>query len=491
MTGTGSARRAALGGRHDWTPLDGLALALVTIIGGGIRLVRLGDPPSLMFDETYYAKDACLYAGGSERLCGIASEQTQVHPPLGKWFIAAGVDLFGYESFGWRIAGAVAGTATIALLYLLARKVLRSTLGATVASGLLAFDLLHFVQSRIAMLDVFVTLFGVAAVLLVTLDRDRLLRPRLRRRRARPWRSAAGLAAGAAAGAKWSGVFFVVAVLVLTIAWEVSARRGAGIRAPLRRALREEGPSIVLSLVALPLALYCLTFAGRLDGAVLAFPWSDGSWLHALWERHLYMYDFHSNLEATHPYQSPAWSWLLLKRPVSYFFETTARGDYMEIVAVGSPLVWWSSIAALIYVGLEWLRSRDMAGPEGLILTSFIVNYVPWLLPLNDRSAVFLFYLLPAVPFMCLAIAYVPARFLGRRATPAAAAAFCAAAVALFAFYYPLVAKVPIARSDWLTRIWIFDNCARPPPTETAGDEGVTAGDEADDDEPPEGWCWI
>ena len=484
--------------RAGFDRLDRWALAAVTLLGGALRFLRLGDPRALVFDETYYAKDGCWYATGSTSLCGIEGEQTHVHPPLGKWLISLGVEAFGYDSFGWRVAAALAGSLTVAVLYLLARRILRSTLGATVAAGLLAVDFLHFVQSRVAMLDVFTTLFGIAAVLFVALDRERLLSPEppaatswLTRLKQRPWRWATGAAAGAAVASKWSGVLFLLAVLALTCAWEVSARRGSGRR--WARVLREEGPSIALCLAVVPLGVYALAYVGRLDGTLVAAPWSEGAWLRSLWERQLFMLDFHRGLDASHPYQSPPWSWPLLKRPVSYFFETNANGDYREILALGNPLVWWTSLLALLYVFVRWIPRRDMSAPEGLILAGFGFNYLPWLLLAGGRSAVFLFYLVAAVPFMCLALAYIPARFEDLTWMGASTVVFGALVLALFSFYYPLLANVPLPRADWEARIWVFDECDRPPPAASAGATAGTSGDtEGDgDDRPPEGWCWI
>ena len=480
-----------------WSAADGLALVVVTAAAALVRLARLSDPRTLVFDETYYAKDACWYATGSPSVCGIEAEQTQVHPPLGKWMLAMGVDAFGYDSFGWRVVAAVAGTITVTLLYVLGRELLRSTIGATVAAGLLAIDFLHFVQSRVAMLDVFVTLFGVAAILFAVLDRARMLERRRTRWRGaattfwRPWRLAAGAAAGAATASKWSGALVALTVAALTIAWEAGIRRDQPRR--WRRLLREEGPSLVLALAALPIAVYALSYAGRLEGDVVALPWSEGSWVRSLAERQSYMLDFHRDLTATHPYQSPPWSWLLLKRPVSYYFETNGNGQYLEIIATGNPLVWWASALALVYVFARWIVRRDVAGPEGTIVASFALNYFPWLVLASGRSAVFIFYLLPAVPFMCLALAYVPARFAHVAGAGAAVVGYAAVVVALFTFYYPVLATTPIPRRDWLARIWVFDQCDRPPPTASAGETAGTRtiGSDEQPDLPPEGWCWI
>ncbi|HEX2235891.1 MAG TPA: phospholipid carrier-dependent glycosyltransferase, partial [Actinomycetota bacterium] len=104
---------------RPWRRADTVAVIAVVALAALVRLPRLSDPQSLVFDETYYAKDACIYVHGPAALCGIDSEQTQVHPPLGKWLIAAGIRVFGYNALGWRAAPALAGLVTVALLYVL------------------------------------------------------------------------------------------------------------------------------------------------------------------------------------------------------------------------------------------------------------------------------------------------------------------------------------------------------------------------------------
>jgi dolichyl-phosphate-mannose-protein mannosyltransferase len=488
---------------HRWSAVDFVALVGVTVVAAALRLWRVGVPSALMFDETYYAKDACWYAFASEQVCGVASEQTAVHPPLGKWLLAAGVRVFGYNAVGWRVAAALAGAATVTLLFILARKLLGSTLGAVVAAGAFAIDPLHFVQSRIAMLDVFVTGFGVAAFTFLLWDRNRSITnhsSQADRGGLRPWRIAAGTAAGAAVASKWSGVLVVVAAVVLSITWAVAVRRRDGGARPVGRALRHDGPSIALWLVVWPLVIYAATFVGRIEGTIFELPWASGAWLQELWERQTYMYDFHSNLAATHPFQSPPWSWPLLKRPVSYFFEETPSGDYREVLATGNPLAWWSALVVLAILGARWLRTRDVASSEGFILAGFALSYGPWMVLAGDRSAVFLFYLLPALPFMYLALGYGAAHFRPRRWRSPTVALFGAGVAALFVFYHPLLVAHGIPYESWRTRIWVFDNCDKPPPVPTETTTTVTKGNNTEvrtrttksaDSLPPTGWCWI
>jgi dolichyl-phosphate-mannose--protein O-mannosyl transferase len=74
-------------------------------------------------------------------------------------------------------------------------------------------------------------------------------------------------------------------------------------------------------------------------------------------------------LDARHSYESPPWSWILLKRPVAYYVAPDSPDGFIgSIAALGSPLVWWSFIPAFVFTFFAWVRRRDFLGPEGLIL---------------------------------------------------------------------------------------------------------------------------
>ena len=129
-------------------PADRLRGWLVTLVVTAIafvtRLPGLGYPNTLVFDETYYAKDAySLLRFGYERnwpdkanaqvVAGQVDVMQQtaefvVHPPVGKWLIAIGEQLFGMNSFGWRVAPLVFGTLLVLVSIRLVRRVSRSTL---------------------------------------------------------------------------------------------------------------------------------------------------------------------------------------------------------------------------------------------------------------------------------------------------------------------------------------------------------------------------
>ena len=477
-----------------WSRFDWVALALVSGGAAVVRMAALGRPIGFVFDEIFYARNACRYVLGDPSVCGIDELASRAHPPLGNWLIGAGVKLFGFEPFGWRIAAAVAGTLTVALVYVLAWRLLRrgsggraATIGAFAAAGLLATDFLHLVQSRIGMLDVFITLFVVAAVLAIVLDRDGS-----RNRRwllGRPWRLVAGASLGAATAVKWSGAYVALAVIGLVIAWELAVRHrerpadswGRVVRSTI---VQEALPTLVL-LGLVPLAVYVLSYTGRMPGEVIGLPWVDGTFWRGVFEHQRQMLEFHTTLAGDHPYESPSWSWIALKRPVAYYFNHDAS-SYREILALGNPLVWWPAAAALVALAVRWVRAgAGVSRAEPVILAGAIATYGPWPILSGARSQVFLWYLLPTVPFLCLALGAMAAWLWQARIGRVAVAVFGLAVLASTAFYVPLLTALPLSPDDWQARILLRD-CDRPD-----GPALRLPNDQINQGLPPRGWCWI
>jgi dolichyl-phosphate-mannose--protein O-mannosyl transferase len=404
---------------------DWVGWSAILLIAGALRLTGIASPGTLYFDEYYYARQACFQTRDTS-VCGFKDERRPVHPPLGRWLIAAGIRAFGNNPLGWRIAPALAGTLTVGLLYLLARRLLNSTAAAVTASGLLAIDVLHFIHSRLAMLDVFVVLFVVAAALCCLYDREQILSGRLRPRagplaglRDHPWRIAAGAAVGAAAASKWPGAFILPAIVLLTIGWELSAPsvRGMSIRGmkeAAARVLREESLSLGISFVVVPLLVYAASYAGTIQGSLLAWPWSEGSWLRSLIREQVLLYRIHAALTQSHRLHAPPWLWFSPMRPVIYHSQFDGSA-YRIIASIGNPCAWWTALLALGYLALTLLRGRGPRPAAAFILAGFAATYGPWLLLTGNRQP-FQFYLLPAIPFMELALASTVVAVAGRRA---------------------------------------------------------------------------
>ena len=71
------------------------------------------------------------------------------------------------------------------------------------------------------------------------------------------------------------------------------------------------------------------------------------------------MYEYHSKLKATHPWQSSWYEWPTMIRPMYYYCQTLRDGMKEGISAFGNPLVWWAGIPALILILLPFGRRRS------------------------------------------------------------------------------------------------------------------------------------
>ncbi|MFC8716984.1 dolichyl-phosphate-mannose--protein mannosyltransferase [Kitasatospora sp. NPDC057198] len=485
-----------------WGPLA------VAVFAGVLRLWNLGYPHAFVFDETYYPKDAwSLWHAGYETSWPDNANQLilgdpQVipmgraaafiaHPPLGKWVIGLGTHFWGLHPFGWRIAVAVLGTLSVLMVARIGRRLFRSTLIGCAAGLLMAVDGLQFVMSRVGLLDgvsAFLVL-GAFGALLVDRDRTREL---LRAARAeggraadevrlglRPWRLTAGVLLGAACAVKWTGAPALAVFTVLVLLWDRAGRRAAGARHPWRSMLRRDLWPAAVSMPLAALAAYLLSWSGWLatdggydrhwaDGRGGAFGWVPAP-LRSLWHYHSEIWHFNTNLHDPHTYQSNPWSWLIQGRPVSMYWEqlkagekgcTAPDGCASQILALGTPFLWWTACFALAYALYRWFFRRDWR--SGAILAAVAAVYLPWFR--YQERTVFSFYMVVLTPFLCLAVAQMLGAMLGpegstparRRWGAAGAGLIVVAVMGCFAFFLPLYTAEVIPMSDWHTRMWFI-----------------------------------
>ena len=110
------------------------------------------------FDEIYFVRTA-------EQYLHLQIPYEWTHPPLGKLIQAAGIAIFGFDPFGWRIMGVIFATLMIALVYLLGKELLGTWIGGFTAAFLLTFDFMHFTMARMGTADTYVVFFSVASQL--------------------------------------------------------------------------------------------------------------------------------------------------------------------------------------------------------------------------------------------------------------------------------------------------------------------------------------
>jgi len=484
----------------DWgRAIRWLAPLVITAIAALLRLINVAHPHQLAFDETYYVKDAwSLWTLGYEGTWGEnandafttlqqlpLSEQGAfiVHPPLGKWLIALGMAIGGPDnSAGWRLATALLGTASVLLVYLIARRLSGSVVVASVAGTLLAIDGLSIVMSRIALLDGILTFFVLLGVLFVIIDRQRTV-PVLERRDPdkpdpfwgpvlwrRPWLIAAGTALGAASAVKWSGLYVLAGFGLYVVVTDALARRRAGVVLWPTAAAFRQGPVSFVLLVFPALAVYLISWTGWLVTAGGYDRQSDPNPLIALWKYHESMLGFHVGLTRGHPYASPAWEWPLLLRPTAVWVDSDPTGCGTDhcigvISAIPNPLIWYAGVAAAIYLLYRLVRgwiTRRPVGPElSIPLVGLAVTYVPWLM-FPDRT-IFQFYTVVMMPFLVIALAMTLRIIAGTREDPLhrrqsgerTVLIFLAFVVLVSAFFLPLWTGMSVPYEFWLLHNWL------------------------------------
>lgn len=493
---------------------------LVALVAGVLRFWNLGNPKAVIFDETYYAKDAWAlvnqgYEGNWPKdidarilkdpsSVPIPTEPGYVvHPPVGKWVIGVGEQLFGFTPFGWRFMVAVLGTLSVLMLCRIGRRLFRSTFLGCLAGALLAVDGLHFVMSRTALLDLVLMFFVLASFGCLLIDRDwarrklaaalpedeeGVLRPdapvaETLRLGLRPWRLAAGVMLGLAFATKWNGLYIMAAFAIMAVLWDVGARRTAGAVRPYPAVLKRDIVPAFFSTVPVAVVTYVASWTGWIvtdkgyfrNWAATAGKGGDWTWLpdwlRSLWHYENEVYSFHVNLTSGHTYQSNPWSWIVLGRPVSYFYEDPAAGKdgcpvatkgecAREVLALGTPLLWWAAGFALCYVLWRWFFRRDWRA--GAIACAVAAGWGPWFL--YQERTIFLFYAVVFVPYLCLAVAMMIGAMVGpagsdeRRRTIGAVGAGVLVLLIVwnFIYFWPLYTGTSIPIDAWRSRMW-FD----------------------------------
>ena len=411
-----------------------LPITIITAFGLLLRLWNLNKPKGYIFDEIYYAKNANSLITNGVELNSANQAEFVVHPPLGKWLIGIGIKLFGNNEFGWRISAAIIGTASIILIYLVALKLFDSILLASLASAFLALDGLNLVMSRVALLDIFLMFFVLLAAYFLLSNQY--------------WLSAISI--GAATGVKWSGAYLIPVFLLISINF---------VRSGLIKQLIIRFTQFILT----PILIYLTTWLGW----IFTDKGWDRNWAQSqsdsfipdlvrnLWHYHSEILNFHTGLNDKHSYSANPWSWLILGRPTSFYYETPtncgATSCAQEILAIGTPLLWWAATISLAVTFGFWLKQRDQI--SSFILTGVAVTYLPWFFFQN--RTMFSFYAITISPFLILALVYMISKLMQSGVKRELIYIFVFVIFINFIYFLPIFTGLEIPYAAWLNRMWL------------------------------------
>ena len=399
-------------------------IAAILTFALSIRLWRLSLPTGYVFDEVYYAKNANSLLSSAVELDEQGQAEFVVHPPSGKWLIAIGIRLFGNEEFGWRFASAIFGTLSILLIYLIVKKLFNSEFLSITAALLMAFDGLNLVMSRVALLDIFLMFFILLSIYFLIINNL--------------WLS--GSAIGLALSIKWSAAFLIPLVILFIVVYN---------KVTFRNLFK-----VISQFTLLPISIYFASWSGWIFSSQGWARQSESNVFASLWNYHLQILDFHQGLDDKHAYQANPWSWLVLGRPTSFYYESPsdcgAEKCAQEILAIGTPLLWWISIFA-VAITFGFLVTK-LERAAAIILLGFAGTYLPWFF-IQSRTT-FYFYSISILPFLILALIYCFNQLLNIANYKKYIISFVILVAINFIYFLPIYLGISIPYSQWLSRMW-------------------------------------
>ncbi len=350
----------------------------------------------MYFDELYHARTAY------EHLHGLTPYENS-HPPLGKIFIMLGVWVFGMNAFGWRVVGALFGIAMVPILYAFGKRLFKRPEYALLTAFLFAFDFMHFTQTRIATIDVYSIFFILLMYYYMyqyycmNFFVDGLkatLKPL----------ALAGVFFALGAATKWICIYAGIglAVLLFMSLFKRFGEYRAALAAPnavYSARVKEFPRQIILTLlwccvfyIALPVAVYLLSYMPY-------YLCENHYTLKDIWEYQQFMWNYHSTLNASHPYESTWWQWPFTIRPMWYYFgDSEPAGMISTLTASGNPAVWWLCTPLTVALAVSRLRGKIRHEPGmTIVFIGALANYLPWVLV---TRCTFIYHFFATVPFI-------------------------------------------------------------------------------------------
>jgi len=351
--------------------------------------------------------------------------------------------------FGWRIAGTFVGILMVPLIYIFAKRMFKKSWIAAAACLFMTFDFMHFAQTRISTIDVYVTFFIMLMYLFMykyytmsfyDTEFKKTLMPLL----------LSGICMGLGVAAKWTGAyagaglgiifFYTMALRYNEYRVAVKNRSGSSNGIPNKQIIDEFKPKLIKTLgwcivffVIIPIVIYYLSYI-----PYMMTP--SGQGLSTITVNIDSMYTYHAKtvLNSTHSFSSEWYKWPIMVRPVWLYSGTTADGLKEGISTFGNPAVWWTGIAAVFYMGYLAIFKKDRTAL--FLLIAYFAQLVPWM---GVKRMTFIYHYFPCVPFMVLMLGYslkdIYESAKNKKAVMIGAGVFTAIVIVLFIMFYPVI----------------------------------------------------
>lgn len=374
----------------DWGYI--LGLSVLSFIS---RYLFLASPEEMVFDEVYHARAAGEYLRGLHPF-------EWVHPPLAKLLIAVGVDVFGLNSFGWRIMPVIFGTFFIPVMYIFGKSLFQKRAAGILAATIIAIDGVFFVQSRTAMTNIFATFFQLTSVMFFWLYVQSDFH---KEKTAKKYTffALSGLFISLALATRWTSMGALAFILGSMIWYKLLFNLTfddvikVNLKPLFDQINKKQIPFLILFslfFVILPVIVYITSYIPYL---------SLNHTVQEVLDMQKGIYTYHKNLRDPHPYYSEWYTWPFLIRPTWYYFRDFKDGSMAGIIALGNPAIWWSSVFVTIFALYKAIKEKQ----ANLLYTGlgFVILYLPW--AVSPRIKNFNHYLFEAIPYACLSITFL------------------------------------------------------------------------------------
>ncbi len=372
----------------------------------GLLSFHLGYPDQASFDEFHYVP-------ASKYFLGTVEVRNLEHPPLGKMLIATGIKLFGDTPTGWRSMPVFFGALSMLGIFLWILLIFGSLSWAYLGAGLTFFNQVFYVQSRIAMLDIFMFSFLIWALYFLHLA-IRKTNFRFLFLSSAFW--------GCAIATKWTAaIIWLMCFIVLAIYFFISKRHS-----PF---FKKYSPYLLIGTITfVPAFTYFLSFMPYfLKGDLYAKNFFSQQWN---------MYLLQQNVsEQTHGYSSHWLSWPLMIRPIWYHFKQAGE-NFRGVDMIGNPLIMWAGLIAMIYCAYDAIRNRNKRAQ--LIVALYSIFYFCW--ALIPRKLTFYYYYFPPATFLSFALVHVFDRFRWLKARWV----FLGLSGLMFWYFLPILAAIEV-----------------------------------------------
>lgn len=389
------------------------------------RFLNLGYPKIHVFDEVYHAFTAeqivkwnpAAWEWWNPNPPGFAYEWT--HPPLAKEFMALSILIFGDTSFAWRFFSALFGTGVIILIYLISFEIFKNRKIAILASLIASLDGLLLVMSRIAMNDTYFLFFSLLAILFFLKKKNFLM----------------GIALGLAIASKWTGVFAIPIIGYFYVFKSIKIKQWNWliylIILPVFYLLVKKKFIFLLQLLIIPIIIYLLVYAPFFLQRHTP-PEQNSSNFQTFIGLQQQMWWYHTNLKATHSYQSTPYDWIFDLRPV-WLFVDYQKNSIANIYTLDNPLIPWLGLVSIFFLIFEFIKKRSL--PYLLIPLSYLGFFILWF---HSPRIMFNYHYLASTAFLTISIGVVLNKLLNNKQGKILSYSFLIFMALLFIYFYPL-----------------------------------------------------